>query len=134
MTQIIDNVVEFKESDIVRLKFSTLYFHKDYIISIVNEGELIDREKALIVYNTINEHYKGSCFTYISYRKNSYSVDPTLYNKAAYNTHYKAIAIVSKNERALDSSLLEKMFVKNMFKTFTNIKEAIDWAADLAKN
>lgn len=127
-------MVEFKESDIVRLKFTTLYFHKDYIISIVNEGELIDREKALIVYNTINEHYKGACFTYISYRKNSYSVDPTLYNNASYSTYYKAIAIVSKNERVLDSSLLEKLFVKNMFKTFSHIKEAIDWANYLAEN
>ncbi len=65
----------------------------------------------------------------ISYRINSYAVNPMVYLESANAPQLKAIAVVSANETCKQNAILERQFYRenNLFEIFSTLEEAIDW-------
>ena len=70
----------------IELDFCILHFFDGYVISYINEGEIVTFDKSSIITKTAVELYGSSKFVYITNRVNSYSVDPSVYFAVSY-TH-----------------------------------------------
>lgn len=115
------------------LEFVDVEIHEDYLISTFKEGFQVKREHNSILLDVVDKFYGDKPFVYISNRKNSYSIDPTIYHEAAKVDNMIAVAIVSENPRQKQLSELEKFFYKKKIKFFKTIEEAIEWKNSILK-
>ena len=65
----------------ISFDFGTIELHEHYVITIMNEGITVKPEYNEELVSIANTHYKGKPFAYITHRKNSYAVDPSVYFK-----------------------------------------------------
>tara|TARA_R100000935_G_scaffold51858_1_gene78712 strand:+ start:547 stop:936 length:390 start_codon:yes stop_codon:yes gene_type:complete len=118
----------------VKLNFTTLDFHKNYVISVVNEEAVFSHSQLMEVITNCKEFFKEKKFVYISKRINNYNVDPTVYIKLEeIRKNLIGIAIVSNNVSSIKMAEFEKTFSKVNFKIALELEEAIAWADDLIK-
>lgn len=103
-----------------------LYFYEDVIVGEINEGVHITTEELLSFFEFFRENYKIP-FGYISYRKNSYSIDPQVYKALPENTLLKGIAVVTDQKFSTLNAQVEKSFFNGRFEVFTTINAAINW-------
>lgn len=115
---------------IVKLKFCTLSFFDNYVISVINEGEHIDYDLNKILIKTIETHYHTP-FVYITNRINSYSVDPNIYPRTTEVKNLAGFAVVSRAHMAKVNAQIEQMFFGKPFEIFSELDDAIKWAIDL---
>ncbi len=116
----------------VKLDFTTLDFHKNYVISEVNEEAVFSHSQFMEVVNRCREFYVEKRFVYISKRINNYSVDPTVYLKLEeIRKNLIGIAIVSNKVSSINMAEFEKTFSKVDFKIFLELDEAAEWAENL---
>ncbi len=124
-------------SDLIKskkLNFTTLYFHENFVISVVNEEAVFSHSQLMEVVNNCKEFFIEKRFVYISKRINNYNVDPTVYIKLEeIRKNLIGIAIVSNNVSSLKMAEFEKTFSKVNFKISLELEEAIEWAEDLIK-
>ncbi len=113
------------------LDFVEVHIYDNYIIGTFSEGFEVQREHIKILLDFVNRHFKNKSFVYISNRKNSYSIDPTIYHEATKVENLIAVAIVSENKIQKTLSQLEKHFYDKKIKYFKTIGEAIDWKETL---
>ncbi|RMB59537.1 hypothetical protein EAX61_08105 [Dokdonia sinensis] len=107
--------------------FGTVQIIDNIVIAEINEGVIFDEEqnKQMLEFcsNVLGERSYG----YISHRKNSYTVNPTVYLQSSKISNMEAIAIVSSNPSNKLSVSVEKMFFKNPFESFDTIDQAKNW-------
>lgn len=117
----------------VDFHFGTFYFTDIFVLSELNEGIHLDWEQALLVLETIIEHYgSDSKIAYISNRINSYSNNPQVWEKLTGDYDFiVASAIVSYNNSSFLNASLEKYFYKKSMKRCTSLEEAITWVKNL---
>lgn len=116
----------------VKLDFTTLDFHKNYVISVVNEDAVFSHSQFMEVVKCCKEFFIEKRFVYISKRKNNYNVDPTVYLKLEeIRKNLIGIAIVSNKVSSINMAEFEKTFSKVNFKIFLEPEEAIEWAENL---
>lgn len=111
----------------IKLSFAKLTFYTKYVVCHVNEGEVLDFNKANEIRNVILKHYKNKSFIYITHRIHSYSVDPIVYSEVSKLKPLIGFAFVSKNESSLKSAHFEKMFLKKPLGVFKTLEETIKW-------
>lgn len=119
-----------KKTVIVReynLDIGKVQVFDDYIVSIFNEGATLTLERAYQVMGITEIHFRDKPFGYISLRKNSYAVDPTVYNYVRELENLKAFAIVSVKEIDMHNFKIEKLFYKNPMKFFIEFDNALAW-------
>ncbi len=114
------------------LPFGTLYFFEHFAIGVMNEGITLSEEENNTLLDLCREHFAGKPYGYISYRINSYSVNPTIYNAFSEEDRrtFIAFAVVSKNPLNELTAKTEKLFFKNFFKQFNTIEEAEAWVSE----
>lgn len=110
------------------LGFGTLYFFDNHVISQINEGETITREKNNRIATVALEFYGDSPFIYITHRINSYAVDPATYSETSKIENLVGFAVVSKDYKAKSNAEIEKLFLNKPFEIFNTVDEAISWA------
>jgi hypothetical protein len=120
-----------KES-IVKLKFCTLSFFDNYVISVINEGEHVDYTLNKILIKKIEKRFNKP-FIYITNRINSYSVDPNIYPRTTEVKNLAGFAVVSKAHMAKVNAQIEQMFFGKPFEIFSELEEAIAWAKKILK-
>ncbi|MDO6782369.1 hypothetical protein Q4604_24245, partial [Marinovum sp. 1_MG-2023] len=81
-------------------------------------GTTITLEKVFQIIGISEIHFRDRDFGYISLRKNSYAIDPTVYNFVRGLENLKALAIVSVKEIDMHNFKIEKMFYKKPMKFF----------------
>ncbi|GLB52369.1 hypothetical protein NBRC110019_14090 [Neptunitalea chrysea] len=111
------------------LEFGTLYIYDYFVVAILNEGIMLNKDVCLKEMLHFKKHFGDDIpFAYITIRKNSYSVDPTAYFTLRKAKNLKAFAIVSKKEIDFYNYKIEKSFFKqgNM-KIFYETKSALKW-------
>ncbi|WP_040559432.1 STAS/SEC14 domain-containing protein [Kordia algicida OT-1] len=112
--------------DIYTFENGKLYLYEDLIIGEINEGVHITTDVLLSFFEFFHENYKVP-FGYISYRKNSYSIDPQVYKMLPENNLLKGIAVVTDKKFSVLNAHVEKSFFNGKYELFTTLNAAINW-------
>ncbi|WP_430409414.1 hypothetical protein [Kordia sp.] len=112
--------------DIYNFDGGKLYVYNDLVIGEVFEGVHVSVGETLSFFEFFQENFKIP-YGYISYRKNSYSIDPQVYKLLPNNSLLKGIAIVSDDKFSSLSAHIEKNFFNGRYELFTTLDAAVNW-------
>ncbi len=115
--------------------FGNFYLFDGFVIGEIKEDMVItwdDHAKRLVEDLANLYDQNGENLVYITNRIHSYAVKPSDWLKF-YKSDYKmkGYAIVSYTRRGLLNALIEKLFIKNNFKSFESLEDAVYWAKSL---
>ena len=119
-----------KKKVIVReyeLEVGKIQVFNNYMVSIFDEGATLTLERAYQIIGISEIHFRNKNFGFISLRKNSYAIDPTVYNYLKGLENLKAFAIVSVKEIDMHNFKIEKLFYKKPMKFFIEYENALKW-------
>ncbi|KAB5484511.1 MULTISPECIES: STAS/SEC14 domain-containing protein [Flagellimonas] len=106
----------------------------NYMVANFDEGATVTLERAYQIIGISEIHFRDQDFGYISLRKNSYAIDPTIYNYLRGLDNLKAFAIVSKKEIDMHNFKIEKLFYKKSMEFFIEFDNALAWVKKKLKN
>ncbi|QED37058.1 hypothetical protein FK178_04735 [Antarcticibacterium arcticum] len=114
---------------ILELDFGKVWFKDNILIAELNEGILLDVESNRKLLAIGKKNFGDDPYGYISYRINSYAVNPMVYLDSASISNLKAIAVVSTSDMCRNNAVLERQFYKdsNSFEVFETLEEAVSW-------
>ncbi len=69
--------------DTLYTEFGEVRIFSNFVVAVMNEGVSIKNEYYRVVKNISEKYYSDKLFGYISFRKNSYAVDPLVYLKTS---------------------------------------------------
>lgn len=130
-------VGQTKKTIIVReyqLEIGTVQVYDNYMVSLFDEGATLTLERAYQILGIAEIHFRDKDFGYISLRKNSYAIDPTVYTYIRGLDNLKAFAIVSVKEIDMHNFKIEKLFYKKPMKFFIEFDNALAWVKRRIKN
>ncbi len=125
-----------KKKVIVReyeLEIGKVQVYENYMVSIFDEGATLTLERAYQIIGISEIHFRNKNFGFISLRKNSYAIDPTIYNYLKELQNLKAFAIVSVKEIDMHNFKIEKLFYKKPMKFFIEFDNALKWVKSRLK-
>ena len=109
------------------LDIGTIQVYENFMVSIFDEGATLTLERAYQIIGISEIHFRDKNFGIISLRKNSYAVDPTIYNYLRELNNLKAFAIVSVKEVDMHNFKIEKLFYKKPMKFYIDYNNALAW-------
>lgn len=109
------------------LETGMIQVYDDYMVAIFEEGATLSLERAYQIIGIAEIHFREKNFGYISLRKNSYAIDPTIYSYIREIENLKAFAVVSIKEIDMHNFKIEKLFYKNPMKFFIEFDNALAW-------
>ncbi|MFX0557736.1 STAS/SEC14 domain-containing protein [Maribacter sp. CXY002] len=109
------------------LEVGKIQVYDNYMVSIFDEGATLTLERAYQIIGISEIHFRDKNFGFISLRKNSYAIDPTIYNYLKELDNLKAFAIVSIKEIDMHNFKIEKLFYKKPMKFFIEYDNALNW-------
>ncbi|QWX84736.1 STAS/SEC14 domain-containing protein [Cellulophaga sp. HaHaR_3_176] len=115
------------------LETGVIQVYDDYMVAIFDEGATLTLENAFQIIGISEIHFRIKKFGYISLRKNSYAIDPTVYGYLREIENLKAFAIVSVKEIDMHNFKIEKLFYKNPMKFFIQYENALAWVKKRVK-
>jgi hypothetical protein len=110
-----------------QLEVGTIQVFENYMVSKFEEGATLTLEKAYQILGIAEIHFRNKNFGFISLRKNSFAVDPTVYTYLRSLDNLKAFAIVSVKEIDMHNFKIEKLFYKKPMKFFIQYDNALTW-------
>lgn len=110
-----------------QLDIGNVQVYDNYMVATFEEGATLTLERAYQIIGISEIHFRDKDFGYISLRKNSYAVDPTIYNYLRGMQNLKAFAIVSKKEIDMHNFKIEKLFYKKNMEFFIEYDNALAW-------
>src|SRR5690606_30738519 len=117
-----------------RVETGTVQVFDDYMVSVFDEGSTLTLERAYQLIGISEIHFRAKNFGMISLRKNSYAIDPTIYDYRKELENLKALAIVSIKEIDMHNFKIEKMFYKKPMKFFIEFDNALTWVKRRVRN
>ncbi|MGY0392347.1 hypothetical protein ACW5R3_07325 [Bizionia sp. KMM 8389] len=111
-----------------KYNFGSLAFYENYVIAVMNEGVTVTIALNQKLYELARNFFGNKPFVYITYRKNSYSVDPRVYFETPKLKTLVGFAVVLTDLSKIDNTDFERNFSSLPFKRFNSIKEAKTWA------
>ena len=123
-------IASSKKAIVVReyqLDIGNVQVFDNYMVSTFDEGATVTLERAYQIIGISEIHFRDRDFGYISLRKNSYAIDPTIYNYIRGLENLKAFAIVSKKEIDMHNFKIEKLFYKKNMEFFIEYDNALTW-------
>jgi len=117
-----------------RVETGTVQVFDDYMVSVFDEGSTLTLERAYQLIGISEIHFRDKNFGMISLRKNSYAIDPTIYDYLKELENLKALAIVSIKEIDMHNFKIEKMFYKKPMKFFIEFDNALAWVKRRVRN
>ncbi len=109
------------------LDIGTVQVFENHMVVIFDEGATLTLERAYQIIGISEIHFRDTNFGIISLRKNSYAVDPTIYNYLRELKNLKAFAIVSVKEVDMHNFKIEKLFYKKPMKFYIDYNNALAW-------
>lgn len=119
-----------KKTIVVReyhLDIGIIQVFENYMVLLFDEGATLTLERAYQIIGISEIHFRDKPFGIISHRKNSYAIDPTIYNYLRELQNLKAFAIVSVKEIDMHNFKIEKLFYKKAMKFFIDFDNALAW-------
>lgn len=112
-------------------EFGEIRVFKNFVVVVMNEGITVKPEYNNDLVGISEKYFTKRPFGYITYRKNSYAVDPLVYIETSKIENLIAFAVVSSDGLKLSNLELEKRFYTRSFKHFSNLDDAKDWINSL---
>ena len=109
------------------LHIGEVEIYDDFMLAQLNEGITLNIDTVGEILIIGRKHFPKKPFGYITIRKNSYAVDPTMYLKIFEIENLKAIAIVSEKIMDTHNIKIEKHFFNKPMNIFKSLPEAIIW-------
>ena len=111
------------------LPIGNFYFCEKFYLAEIHEGMHLDYNELTCVMEELIKYYgKNIKLGFISNRINSYSLDPSLYNKIDEEFNIiVASAFVVYNDISYMNASIEKRFSKKRIKRCVMLDEAIEW-------
>mgnify|MGYP001025394348 FL=1 len=114
------------------LEIGTFRFYEDIVIGQIREGKQITLDNSLPLFALAWEQYRNRSLVYISDRKNSYSLDPTMHFETKKLLPFVAgYAWVVYNPVAERAARLEERFLDFPTSVFRSMDPALTWAWNL---
>lgn len=129
-------ITSTKKTIVVReyqLDIGTVQVFDNYMVATFDEGATVTLERAYQIIGISEIHFRNKNFGYISLRRNSYAVDPTIYNYLRGLDNLRAFAIVSKKEIDMHNFKIEKLFYKKPMEFFIEFENALAWVKKRVK-
>ncbi|PKA99573.1 hypothetical protein B0O79_3285 [Flavobacteriaceae bacterium MAR_2009_75] len=126
-----------KKTVIVReyqLDVGKVQVYENYMVALFDEGATLTLERVYQIIGISEIHFRNKSFGYISLRKNSFAVDPTIYTYLRQLENLKAFAIVSVKEIDMHNFKIEKLFYKKPMKFFIEYDNALKWVKRRVKS
>ncbi|WP_190808369.1 STAS/SEC14 domain-containing protein [Flagellimonas sp. S3867] len=117
-----------------QLDIGSVQVFDDYMVATFEEGATVTLERTYQIIGISEIHFRDKNFGYISLRKNSYAVDPTVYNYLRGMKNLIAFAIVSKKEIDMHNFKIEKLFYKKNMEFFIEFDNALAWVKKRLKS
>ena len=118
-------------TDLLKFDFCEMHIYDFYVVVIINEGLTVLPKHNDILNNVVETYFHRKNFVYISYRLNSYAVDPSTYLETSKIKNLKGFAVVSKDYKAKSNVDVEKLFLDKPIDTFSDLEDAISWAKSI---
>ncbi len=115
------------------LDIGSAYFYKNYVVTEIKEGIILNFEKAAALFQLGKEHYGNKTpFVYISNRINSYSFEPTAHYKSTdLFPNLLGFAVVTYDLLNKEVAELEQVFLNKPTQIFHTLDDAIAWVEQL---
>lgn len=107
--------------------FCEVEIYDYYMISVVYEGETILKEHNAILEDLAKQYFNDKPFYYITNRKYSYAVDPTVYKETSKIPNLKAFVVVTHENIGSAFTKIEEIFLNKPLKVFGNLDLALAW-------
>lgn len=108
--------------------FCSIEVYPDYVISYIKKDFHLTPDKNKVLEDIASDYFKNRPFVYISHRKNSYSVDPSIYMQTSKIKNLVGFAVVAEVPLSKGNAELEKLFFNHKpFEIFETIEEAKSW-------
>lgn len=117
-----------------QLDIGVVQVYNNYMVAIFEEGATVTLERAYQIIGISEIHFREKNFGFISLRKHSYAIDPTIYTYLRELDNLKAFAIVSVKEIDMHNFKIEKLFYKKPMKFFIEFDNALAWVRQRIKN
>jgi hypothetical protein len=114
--------------EFLRIDFADIYIYDNYLISVIDEGVILEPSFMKTFLKIIDKYYKNKDFIYIANRVNSYSINPAIYKECSKIENLKGFCIVSNEPEKKSSYNVEKLFYNKLFVHFRKMDEAVKWA------
>lgn len=118
----------------LKYPFCTIDVYNNYVISRINEGFHLTPDKNRVLEDIANDYFNDKPFAYISHRKHSYSVDPSIYLQTSKIKNLCGMAVVAEAPLSKGNAQVEKLFLNKPFEIFSDLDDAIEWAKSLVIN
>lgn len=116
------------------LEFCTVSIYETYLIVVMNEGIHVTPEYNEILEGIVVKYFRKTPFVYLTWRKNSYSVDPAIYKKTLQINNLVGFGIIVNAIGSSAKAQIEKAFISIPFQIFETKEKAEDWAQNLLKS
>jgi len=117
-----------------KYSFCTIKIYDDYVVATMNKGIHLTPDKNKILEDIANEYFYDKAFVYITHRKYSYSVDPSIYLKTSDIINLAGFAVVAQVPLAKGNAQVEKLFLDKPFEIFSSLDEAKTWVQSILNN
>ncbi|MEM9001406.1 MAG: STAS/SEC14 domain-containing protein [Bacteroidota bacterium] len=117
-----------------QLDIGTVQVYSNYMVATFDEGATVTLERAYQIIGISEIHFREKPFGYISFRKNSYAIDPIIYTYLRGLENLKALAIVSKKKIDMHNFKIEKLFYKKHMEFFIEFENALAWVKKRLKS
>ena len=116
----------------LHFEFGEIRIFENYVIVLMKEGITVKPEHNEDLKMIGNTYYRGKKFGYITYRVNSYSVDPLVYIETSKIENLVAFAVVVIEDGMKISNVdIEKLFYTKPFRVFHDLDRARDWILEM---
>lgn len=112
-------------------EFGEIRVFKNFVVVVMKEGITVKPEYNIDLVAISKDYFNKKPFGYITYRKNSYAVDPLVYIQTSKIENLIGFAVVSSDGLKLSNLELERRFFTKPFKHFSNLDDAKDWINSL---
>ncbi len=120
--------------DTLHFEFGEVRVFENFVVVVMKEGITVKPEYNDDLVAISEKYFKGKPFGYITYRKNSYAVDPMIYLKTSKIENLKAFAVVSDDGLKVSNLEIEKRFLTKPFEHFNSLNDAKNWVNELVEN
>ncbi len=117
--------------DVLDFEFGEIRVFSNFVVVVMKEGITVQPEHNKQLVLIAEKYYKGKNFGYITYRINSYAVNPMVYLLTSKIDNLVAFAVVSTDGLKLSNIEIEKRFLTKPFEHFSNLDDAKNWVIEI---
>lgn len=117
--------------DTLRYDFGEIRIFRNFLIVVMKEGITVKPEDNVYLANIAEKYFEKRPFGYITYRINSYAVNPLVYIETSKIENLVAFAVVSSEGLKVSNIEVEKRFLTKPFQHFSNLDDAKNWVNQL---